>query len=345
MSDSACKKEMRAQPWEATVEFDRRKCLRLAGAVGAVCVSRRIGFAYDYPTRPVRVIVAYAPGGQTDVVARLLAQKLSDQLGKQFYVENVPGAGGNIGMGRAAQAAADGYTLLMIDATAYVVNPNLYKKVPYDPSRDFAIVALPVTTSQILLVHPSLPVRSVKDLVALIKADPGKYSYASAGIGTPSHLTAELFRSSLGLDLVHVPFNGAGPAIASTLGGHTPIAFGSPASSIPQARQGSLRALAVAAKTRLEALPEVPTMAESGYPDVECNARVGLVAPTGTPQEAIALLNREIEALIALPDVKERLAELGFDAVANTPEEAAAIIGADSTKWARVVRQAQVKAE
>jgi tripartite-type tricarboxylate transporter receptor subunit TctC len=291
------------------------------------------------------VIVAYAPGGQTDVIARLFAQKLSDQLGKQFYVENVPGAGGNIGMGRAAQAAADGYTLLMIDATAYVVNPNLYKKVPYDPLRDFALVALPVTTSQILLVHPSVPVRSVKDLVALMKADPGKYSYASAGIGTPSHLTSELFRSLLGLDLVHVPFNGAGPAIASTLGGHTPIAFGSPASSIPQVKQGSLRALAVAAKTRLEALPEVPTMAESGYPDVECNARVGLVAPAGTPQEAIALLNREIEAMIALPDMKERLAELGFDPAANTPDEAAAIMRADSAKWTTVIRQAQLKAE
>jgi tripartite-type tricarboxylate transporter receptor subunit TctC len=323
----------------------RRQFLRLAMSATALPLIPTIARAQNYPARPVRVIVAYAPGGQTDVVARLLAQKLSDQLGKQFYVENIPGAGGNIGMGRAAQAAADGYTLLMIDATAYVVNPNLYKKVPYDPLRDFSLVALPVTTTQILLVHPSVPVRSVKDLVALIKADPGKYSYASSGIGTPSHLTSELFRSSLGLDLAHVPFNGAGPAIASTLGGHTPIAFGSPASCISQARQGSLRALAVAAKSRLEALPGVPTMAESGYPDVECNARVGLVAPAGTPRETIALLNREIGALIALPDVKERLTELGFDPVANTPEEATTIIRADSAKWSKVIRQAQIKAQ
>jgi tripartite-type tricarboxylate transporter receptor subunit TctC len=327
------------------MNLPRRKFLRLVVGTTALPVFTHIARAQAYPTRPVRVIVAYAPGGQTDVVARLFAQKLSDRLGRQFFVENLPGAGGNIGMGRAAQASADGYTLLMADATAYVVNPNLYKKVTYDPLRDFDLVALPVTTTQILVVHPSVPVRSVKDLVALIKTNPAKYSYASSGIGTPSHLTAELFRSLLNIDLVHVPFNGAGPAIASTLGGHTPIAFGSPASSISQVKQGSLRALAVAARTRLEALPEVATMAESGYPDVECNARVGLAAPVGTPQEIIVLLNREIETMIALPDVKERLAEFGFDAVANTPEEAATIIRADSAKWAKVIRQAQIKAE
>jgi tripartite-type tricarboxylate transporter receptor subunit TctC len=327
------------------MNLPRRKLLRLVVVTATLPTFAHLVRAQAYPTRPVRVIVAYAPGGQTDFVARLFAQKLSDQLGRQFYVENVPGAGGNIGTGRAAQATADGYTLLMVDATAYVVNPSLYKKVTYDPLRDFALVALPVTTTQILLVHPSVPVRSVKDLVASIKANPATYSYASSGIGTPSHLTAELFRSLLGISLVHVPFNGAGPAIASTLGGHTPIAFGSPASSISQVRQGSLRALAVAAKTRLEALPEVPTMAESGYPDVECNARLGLAAPAGTPKEIIALLNREIEIMITLPDVKERLAELGFDPVANTPEESDRIIRGDSAKWAAIIRQAQIKAE
>jgi tripartite-type tricarboxylate transporter receptor subunit TctC len=327
------------------MKLPRRHFLHLAAGGAVLPAFLRFATAQTYPIRPVRIIVAYAPGGQTDVIARLFAQKLSNQLGKQFYVENVPGAGGNIGMARAAQAPSDGYTLLMVDATAYVVNPALYKKVAYDPLRDFAPVVLPVTTTQILLVHPSMAVQSVKALVALIKASPGKYSFASAGIGTPSHLTAELFRSLLGIDLVHVPFNGAGPAIASTLGGHTPIAFGSPAASISQVTQGSLRALAVASRTRLEALPEVPTMAESGYPDIECNARLGLVAPVGTSPQTIELLNREIETMIELPDVKERLTELGFDAVANTPEEAATIIRADRTKWVNVIRQARVKAE
>jgi tripartite-type tricarboxylate transporter receptor subunit TctC len=239
------------------MKLPRRTFLHLAAGAAVLPAISRVANAQAYPLRPVRIIVAYSPGGQTDSIARLLAQKLSDHFGARFYVENVPGAGGNIGMARAAQAAADGYTLMMIDVTSYVVNPSLYKKVPYDPFKDFDPIALAVTTTQVLMVHPSLPVASVKDLVALIKADPGKLSYASAGVGSPSHLTSELFRISLGLDLVHVPFNGAGPAIASTIGGHTPIAFGSPASSVAQVMQGNLRGLAVASKRRLAALPDV----------------------------------------------------------------------------------------
>jgi tripartite-type tricarboxylate transporter receptor subunit TctC len=328
------------------MKLPRRQFLHLAAGAAAMSAASRVASAQNYyPTRPVRVIVAYAPGGQTDAIARLLAQKLSDHFGMQYYVENVPGAGGNIGMGRAAQAAADGYTLMMIDVTSYVVNPSLYNKVPYDPFKDFDPIALAVTTTQVLMVHPSLSVQTVKDLIALIKANPGKYSYASAGVGSPSHLTSELFRISLGLDFVHVPFNGAGPAIASTLGGHTPIAFGSPASSVAQLKQGNLRALAVATKTRLAALPDVPTMAESGLPDIECDARLGVVAPAGTPNDIIALLNREIGKMVALPDVKERLAALGFEPLANTPDESAAVIRADGTKWAKVIRDAGIKAE
>jgi tripartite-type tricarboxylate transporter receptor subunit TctC len=195
------------------------------------------------------------------------------------------------------------------------------------------------------LVHPSLPVHSVNDLVALIKANPGKYSYASAGIGSPAHLTAELFRLALRLDLVHVPFNGGGPAITSTLGGHTPIAFGSPAASVSQIKQGNLRALAVATRTRLGALPDVPTMAESGFPDIECDAREGIVAPAGTPRDTIALLNREIGSVVELPDVKERLAAFGFEPVATTPADSARLLSAEGAKWAKVIREAGIRAE
>jgi len=327
------------------MKLPRRQFLHLAAGVAVLPAVSRVARAQIYPTRPVRMIVPFAPGGQTDVIARLIAQKLSEHFGKQYYVENMPGAGGNIGMGRAAQAMPDGYTLLVADGTTYVVNPTLYNKVPYDPYRDFDPISLAVTTTQVLTVYPSMPAKTVKELVAVIEANSGKYSYASAGIGSPSHLTGELFRISLGLDLVHVPFNGAGPAIGSTVAGHTPIAFGSPASSIAQVKEGNLRALAVAAKTRLQALPDVPTMAEAGFPDIECNAWIGAFAPTGMPKEIIALLNREIGKMVALPDVKERLAVLGFEPFANTPEESAVIIRTESAKWAKVIRAAGIKAE
>ncbi len=327
------------------MKLPRRQFLHLAAGVAVLPAVSRVARAQIYPTRPVRMIVPFAPGGQTDVIARLIAQKLSEHFGKQYYVENMPGAGGNIGMGRAAQAMPDGYTLLVADGTTYVVNPTLYNKVPYDPYRDFDPISLAVTTTQVLTVYPSMPAKTVKELVAVIEANSGKYSYASAGIGSPSHLTGELFRISLGLDLVHVPFNGAGPAIGSTVAGHTPIAFGSPASSIAQVKEGNLRALAVAAKTRLQALPDVPTMAEAGFPDIECNVWIGTFAPTGMPKEIIALLNREIGKMVALPDVKERLAVLGFEPFANTPEESAVIIRTESAKWAKVIRAAGIKAE
>ena len=234
---------------------------------------------------------------------------------------------------------------MAIDAMSFVVNPSIFSKVPYDPFKDFDPIALPATTTTVLVVHPSLPVRSVKDLVALIKANPGKYSYASSGIGGPPHLTAELFRLALRLDLVHVPFNGAGPAVTSTLGGHTPIAFVSPASSVSQIKQGGLRALAVATRTRLAALPDVPTMAESGFPDIECDSRAGIVAPVGTPRDTIALLNREIGSVVELPDVKERLAAFGFEPVATTPEDSARLLSAEGAKWAKVIREAGIRAE
>ena len=318
----------------------RRQVVTLAafGIASLVTPAR----AQSYPTRPVRVIVPFAPGGPTDVFGRLMAQKLSDQLGAQFYVENVGGAGGNIGMGQGARAAPDGYTLIVVPPNI-VVNPELFEKVPYDPYRDFAPVTLAVTTPDVLSVHPSLPVRTVKDLVDLVKSSPGKYSFASPGTGTPGHLVGEDFRLSLGLDLVHVPFNSAGLAIGSTIAGHTLIAFTTPPPVVPQVKDGKLRALVVASKRRVSALADVPTMAEAGYPGIEGEAWFAVIVPAGTSKDIINLLHREIVRLIVLPDIKEKLAALGFDPVGTTPEECASLFKSEIEKWGKVIRSAGIK--
>jgi tripartite-type tricarboxylate transporter receptor subunit TctC len=236
------------------MRFPRRQFLQLAAAA-ATSALPTLGAAQAYPARPVRVIVPYAPGGPADILARLAAQKLSEALGRQFYVENVGGAGGNLGMGQGARAAADGYTLLVVPPNI-VVNPAMYDTVPYDPYKDFDPVTIAVASPTVLTVHPSLDVRTVNDLVAMIKSNPGKFSFASPGTGTPPHLIGEHFRLSLGLDLVHIPFNSAGLAVASTVAGHTPIAFTSLPPAVPQIKDGKLRALAVTSKTRSQALPE-----------------------------------------------------------------------------------------
>jgi tripartite-type tricarboxylate transporter receptor subunit TctC len=295
-----------------------------------------------YTGRPVRIIVPYAPGGPSDITARLIAQKLSEQLGKNFYIENVGGGGGNIGIGRAAQAAPDGYTVLLTPSPLAVA-PVLYDKVSFDPQKDFDPVSIVVKSPTLLTVHPSVPAKSVKELVDLIHASPGKYSYASPGIATPPHLLGELFRLSLKLDLVHVPFNSGGLAIGSAVAGHTPISFGASAPAVPHVQDGKLRALALTAKTRSPGLPDVPTMAEAGYPAIEGEAWFAMVTPAGVPKDVIALLHREIVKALAQPDVKQRLAALGFDAVGSTPEELAATIKSDAIKWGKVIRDAGIK--
>src|ERR1700720_1331570 len=282
------------------MKLPRRRVLRLAAGAAALPVVSRIAWSQTYPTRPVRAIVAFAPGGVTDTFARLMAQKLSEHLGKQFYVENITGATGNIGTGQAAKASPDGYTLLFA-FSSYVVNPTLFDKVPYDPYKDFEPVTLAVTSTTVVTVHPSVPAKTIKDLVALLRANPGKYSYSSAGAGTQAHPAGEQFRLSLGLDLVHIPFNGGGPAIAAVVGGHTPIGFSSPAASIPQIKEGNVRALAITSKRRSQILPDVPTMAEAGYPEVEGDSWVGVLVPAGTPKDIINLLQREIAKIIAVP--------------------------------------------
>src|ERR1041385_2763657 len=284
----------------------RRGFLRLSTAVAAAAAVPRIASAQGYPDHPVRIVVPYAPGGPTDVVTRLIAAKLADRTGKQYFVENVGGGGGNIAMGRVAKMPADGYTLLMINPS-YVINPTLHREIPYRFGQDFDMVSLAVLTTHVIAVHPSVPARTMKELVELIKANPKKFSYASPGAGTPGHLVGEIFRLSLGLDVVHVPFNSAGLAVGSTVGGHTQICFASPSPAAQQVIEGKLRGLAVTSKERSSALKEVPTTAEAGYPAVVGDNWQGLVAPAGTPKEAVSYIHRELVEVMKLPDVRERL--------------------------------------
>ena len=300
--------------------------------------------AQAYPVRPVRMIVPFAPGGPTDVAARLMAQQLSEQLGKQFYVENMAGASGNIGTGQAARAAPDGHTLL-VAVNSHIINPTLFDHVPYDPYNDFEPVTLAVAFASVLAVNPSLPARTVKDLVTLIKSNSGKYSYASPGTGTPSHLLGEQFRVTLGLDLVHVPFGGSGPAMAAVVAGHTPIGFAALSAAAPYATDRKLRALAVMSKARSQTLADVPTIEEAGYPGLDGDGWIGVLVPAGTPTWIVSLLNREIVKAITQPDLSERLAAIGLGQVGSTPEEFARQMRAESEKWKKVIRAAGLKAE
>jgi tripartite-type tricarboxylate transporter receptor subunit TctC len=326
------------------MRLPRRQFVQLAAAAVAAHAAPRIASGQSYPEKPVRMIVPYAPGGPTDVITRLVAQRLTDHVGKQFFVENMGGGGGNIGMGRAAKAAPDGYTALVVNPS-YVINPTLYDKVPYEFGKDFDPVTLMVLTTLVLAVHPSVPARTASELVALIKANPGKYSYASPGTGTPGHLVGEQFRLSLGLDLVHVPFNSAGLAVGSSVAGHTPICFASPSPAAQQVIEGRLRGLAVSSKARSRSLPDVPTMAEAGFPGIAGDNWQGVVVPAGTPREVVGFLHHEIVTILALADVKERLAVLGFEPVASTPAEFARQARSEFDAWAQVIRASGIKAQ
>jgi tripartite-type tricarboxylate transporter receptor subunit TctC len=321
-----------------------RQILLIMGAAFALSATGPMVWAQaKYPERPVRVIVPFPPGGGTDIFTRLAAQKLSERLGQQFYVENISGAGGSTGTGQAARAAPDGHTVLFAFGS-FVLNPNLFAKVPYDPIMDFEPVTLAVSTTTTLTINPSVPATTVKELADLVRANPGKFSYASGGFGTQPHLTGEQFRLSLGLDLPHVPFGGAGPAIISVVGGHTPIGFSSLAAAVPQVKDGKLRALAVTSKTRSQALPDVPTMAEAGLPEIVGDSWVGVLVPAGTPKTIITVLHRELVQIVGEPVMNERLATLGYEPVASTPEEFAERIRAEMETWGRVVQAANIKA-
>ncbi|HEX4556440.1 MAG TPA: tripartite tricarboxylate transporter substrate binding protein [Xanthobacteraceae bacterium] len=300
--------------------------------------------AQNYPEKSVRVVVGFTAGGPTDVIARIVAQKLSESWGQQFYIENVPGAGSNTASGMVAKTPPDGYTLLVI-STGFVVNPSLYAKVPYDAVKDFAPITLVAASPNVVSVNPSVPARNVQELIALIRANPGKYSFAGPGIGSTPHLSGELFRIRFGLDLVHVPFPGAAPAVGAAIAGHVPIVFSAVPPAISAIQSGQIRALAVTAPKRIPALPDVPTMAESGIADQEADTLTGIIAPAGTPREIVDKLYREIKRVVALPDVQEKLATVGFEPVVNTPDQFAARIKVELTKWEKVVHDAKIRVE
>jgi tripartite-type tricarboxylate transporter receptor subunit TctC len=326
------------------MKLRRRSFLHLAAGAAALPAVSRVAWAQAYPSRPVRLIVPFAPGGPTDVFARLIAQKFSAEFGKQFYVENVAGGAGNIGTAQAARAAPDGYTILL-SVSAFVTNPAFLAKAPYDPIKDFAPVALPVASAIALVIHPSVPAKTLAELVALIRANPGKYSYASGGAGAQPHLAFEQFRVSLGLDVVYVPFTGAGPATAAVVANQVPIAIGSLPPAMAQIKAGSLRALALTSKSRSQKLPDIPTAAEAGYPILEGDQWLGVFLPASTPEEIVATLHRKIVEYVAQPDMKERLDSLDFYSVESTPKQFAERIKVEFETWRKVIQAANIKAE
>ena len=323
--------------------------LRLWAACTLLLAAQFAGFgaqAQDtagYPARPVKIIVPFAPAGPTDTMARLIAQKLSDSLGKQFYIENHPGAGGNLGMAMVANASPDGYTLLLVSSSV-VVNPSLYEKVPYDVYKSLAPVTLAGSSPNILVVHPSVPAKNVKELIAYVQANPGKVSFASPGFGTTASLAAESFKYALKLDIQPVPFNGAGPALNAVVAGQVQIGFMELPPVTPHLKAGTLRALAMTTEKRVAAARDVPTMAEAGVPgDQISDVMQAVFAPGGTPKPIIDLLQKEIAKAVAAPDVKAKLDSLGFDAIADTPEHFAARIKTEVPKWAKVIEAAKIE--
>ena len=318
--------------------------IQISRLLALVLLVAAAGAGAQYPAKPIRLIVTYPPGGGADTMARIIAPKLAERLGQQVVVENKAGASGQIGADLVAKSAADGYTILL-DATAYSVNPSLYPKLPYDPQKDFAPITILVRVPNILVVTPGFAPKSVQELIALAKAKPGQLSYASSGNGSAQHLAAELFKVGAGVDIVHIPYKGGAPAIADVMGGQVPMFFGNMSSALPHAKSGRVRALAVTGSKRSAIVPELPTIAESGVPGYEVYEWNGVFAPAGTPAAVINRLQSEIARIVHLPDVSEKLAALGAEAVANTPQEAAVFVKAEIAKWAAVVKQANIKAE
>jgi tripartite-type tricarboxylate transporter receptor subunit TctC len=301
-------------------------------------------FAQQYPSKQIRVIVPFAPGGGADIIARILGQKMTDNWGQQVVVDNRAGASGNIGAEIVAKAAPDGYTLLMA-SSALAINPSVYKSVPYDAVKDFAPITQPGLLPNILVVHPSLPVKTVKELVALARTKPGQLSYASAGAGTGTHLAAEMFKLMAGVDLVHVPYKGGGALISDLLGGHVVLTFATLPSVMPYVKAGRLRAVAMTTAKRWPGLPEVPTVTESGFKDFEISTWIGLLAPAGTPKEVIGRLHGEVVRILKLADVRERFAGLGIEPVGDTPEQFAAYIKSELAKYAQVAKQSGARVD
>lgn len=310
----------------------------VAAAVGAV-------HAQTYPARPIHIIVPFAPGGPADLLPRLLGPKLTEAWGQPVIVENKPGAGGNIGMDQGAKAAPDGYTLVIGPNGNLVVNPHLYPNLPYDVVRDFSPVTLVATFSNVLVVNPAVPAKSVTELIALAKAKPGTLTYGSPGTGSQPHLGGEFLKLTSGIDIVHVPYNGTAPAMRDLLGGQIAFMFAQTSAALPHIQAGKVRALGVASARRTALLPDLPTIAESGLPGFEAVSWYALLAPAGTPKDIVGKLQVEITRILQLPDIKEKLTAQGGEAIGNTPEQLASLLRTESARYADIVRRANIKAE
>jgi len=313
--------------------------------VTALMLHSTMAIAQLYPVKSIRLIVPFAAGGSSDTLARTLGQALSESFGQQVVVDNRPGAGGNIGMELAAKASPDGYTMVLADVANLAISPTLYAKLPYDPVRDYSPVNMPATSPNVMLVHPSVAATTLKELLTLAKEKPRKITYASAGVGQVGHLTGEMLNQLAGVEMVHVPYKGSSQAVIDLVGGHIQVMFSAFSSTLPHIKAGRLRALAVTSRTRSAAVPDVPTIAESGFPGFEAVTWYSVVAPARTPRDAIERLNGEILQALGAAQVKERLSVLGFEIVGSPPDVLAAYIKSEIVKWAPVVKASGAKVD
>jgi tripartite-type tricarboxylate transporter receptor subunit TctC len=317
--------------------------LRMVAAIAFVLSTLVPAAAQDYPTQPVKLVVPFPAGGGTDALARWFAKGLETKFGQPFVVENRAGSGTTLGAAFVARSAADGYTIMLGTSSTYAIAPNVYKKVPFDPVKDFAPIALVAEVPFVLVVNPSLPVKSVKELVALVKDKPGAMSYASAGIGTQHHVNAELLKTLTGIEMMHVPYRGGGPALSDVIAGHVPIYFGDVSTVMPFARAGKVRALALTISQRLEAFPDVPTMHEAGIVNYNASAWQAFVAPAGTSPAVVGRLNQALIEIVKSPETQKRFFELGLRPLVSTPDELGTFMKSELTRWGKVVEAAGAK--
>ncbi len=325
----------------------KRACSRWTNAgymLFAAVLCTGAAHAQNYPTKPIRFILPFPPGGGTDPLARIVGQKLTENLGQTMVMDNRPGAGANIGAEIAAHSAPDGYTIVMGNI-AHTINATLYRKLGYDLVKDFAPVTLLASVPNILVVHPSVPAKSVQELIALAKAKPGQLNYASSGSGSSAHLAGELFKNLAGVDLVHIPYKGGGPAVISLIAGESAIGFATMPSVLPHVKAGKLRALAVTTAKRSPAVPDLPTIAEAGVPGYEANTWYGVLAPAKTPASIVGRLHDEFLNIMRSADIRERIAVHGYEPETNTPQEFAAFIKSEIIKWGKVVKAAGIHAD
>jgi tripartite-type tricarboxylate transporter receptor subunit TctC len=320
-------------------------CAASTGFAAGAADAASTGSGHAFPTKPVRFIVPFAPGGSTDTLARTLGQKLSDGLGQQVVIDNRTGANGNIGMDIAAKAPPDGHTIVLGYIANVAIGPSLYEKLPFDPVRDYEAVTLLATSPNVLVAHPGVQATNLKELIALAKAKPGTLNFASASVGSVGHLTGELLNHLAGIHMTHVAYKGSGQAVTDLLGGHIQLMFSGFSSVMPHIKSGKLRPLAQTGEKRSPALPDVPTIAEQGFPKFEATAWYGVHAPAKTPKPIVNRLNSEIVKALKMPDVRDRLTGLGFELVGSTPEYYAKYIKSEITKWAKVVKASGAKPE